>query len=89
MALPACLSFEDAVRDDGAALRATIRQHGYAHVTGVVPVAQCAEWAKDLRYFVSHLGFPGRVEDAASVADPDAWPNDCRQGVFGTYGVGA
>ena len=90
MPFPARLSFEDAVRDGGAALRGALARHGYAHVTGVVGRAECAAWCDDLRRFIAALGFPGaRFDDPASVADPARWPEGCAEGIFGGYGVGA
>jgi hypothetical protein len=87
---PARLAFDAAVRDGGAALRAALQQHGYAHVTGVVPPETCDAWAADLRAFIASLGFPGaRFDDPHSVAQPDLWPPECAQGVFGGYGAGA
>ena len=86
---PARLSFDAAVRGGGGALRASLRHHGYVHVTGVVSPAECDAWAADLRAFVARLGFRGRFGDADSVVDPARWPPDCAEGMFGSYGAGA
>jgi hypothetical protein len=90
MAPPARFTFDAAVREGGAALRAALQHHGYVHVTGVVSPDACDAWAADLRAFIAGLGFPGaRFGDADSVAHPSRWPSECAQGVFGGYGAGA
>ena len=54
MPFPARLSFDDAVRDGGAALRGALARHGYAHVTGVVGGAECAAWCDNLAFAESY-----------------------------------
>lgn len=84
----ACLSFDQAVAGDGSALRALLALEGYCVVRGVVDKPALLErWRCSLRAFVTSLGYPGRFDDPASVADRTQWPLGC-PGMFNGFGCG-